>query len=123
MSDDIWRAAPRCTFYVRDQVAEDPPTYHYGMISQDSGPSQGGSLVTPHPPAVGDLIGLHDRLTRTSGGYRVIERYWTYSQYGSGDWPAGEMHPRTGPLLTLIVVPDNGPFRDETPLPPEEEEG
>ncbi|MFH8483167.1 hypothetical protein [Streptomyces sp. NPDC018055] len=115
MPDSPWKAAPRCTFYVRTSVTEDPPTYNYDQAYLPNGYAH---LV--YPPAVGDLVYLRDTRDRKeadgpfhTGAHRVIERAWTHPAYGSADWPWGEPHPQVGPILDLIVVKDEGPFRNE----------
>lgn len=103
--------APRCSFYVRTEVTTQPPTYQYDSVPV--GKTHGGALTLAVPPAVGDLVWLADEFGKHTGTHRVIERSWTYSMRGSNDWPWDAPHPNVGPLLTLIVVPDVGPFRNE----------
>jgi hypothetical protein len=111
-----WTAAPQCQFYVRTPVTEEPPTYRYDAVYLRGGAhGRSGSLVTPHPPAVGDLIYLTDDTGPHTAQHRVIERAWTHPQYGSAVWRHGTQWPKEGPLLTIIVVPESGPFRDEAP--------
>lgn len=69
-----------------------------------------GRLETPHPPALGDLIHLPDQKT----SHRVINRAWSYPQFGSAAWPYGP-EATEGPLLDLIVEAAIGPFTDEAP--------
>lgn len=114
-------AAPQCSFYVRTQVTADPPTYRYDALYVRGGEyGQSGYLVTPYPPAVGDTISLTDEVGDRSGSYRVVDRSWIHSGYGSANWPLGAKWPQVGPILTVIVVPFVGPFRDEADLPDEE---
>lgn len=116
MTDDsVWQSAPQCTFYIRKQVTSDPATYDYAQVYLRGGPlGGGGSLDTPHPPMAGDLIWLQP--DRSPGGcYRVIERAWQHAAYGSANWPFGVRRTAVGPILTIVVEPDDGPFRDEAP--------
>ncbi|MEU3656508.1 hypothetical protein AB0E67_27605 [Streptomyces sp. NPDC032161] len=103
--------APRCSFYVRTEVTTQPPTFKYDLVPVRRAP--GGTLSLPTPPSVGDLVWLDDELDQHTGTHRIVERSWGYSVRGSQDWPWDAPHPRFGPLLTLIVVPDTGPFRNE----------
>lgn len=109
-------AVPVCSFYVRTQVTTEPPTYKYDHVSIRKAPNGAGSLDLPIPPAVGDLVQLADEFDRHTGTHRVVERSWSYSELGSTAWPWGDPYPKVGPLLTLIVVPDTGPFRNEADL-------
>ena len=70
-----------------------------------------------HVPAVGDLVSLYDQSNEEARGiFRVLERMWMYSSYGSADWPYGQREPSTGPLVDVIVEPADGPYRDEAPI-------
>lgn len=100
---------PRCSFVLRTPVEHG---YTYTTISLV--PS--GRLHTHHPPAVGDLISLHDG-TLGDGMYRVIERCWLYPVFGSSAWPCGKNEPTYGPLLDIIVETADGPLRDEASEP------
>lgn len=80
-----------------------------------------GGLVTPYVPVVGDLIHLNDE-ERGPGTYRVVERAWGHSAYGSADWPLAQIRPNSGPIVDLIVEPAAGPFIDEVYTPEEEDE-
>jgi hypothetical protein len=100
--------AARCSFYVRIQVT-DEPTFRYAPVRLDS-PMGHGYLVTVHPPMVGDLISLYDHQAHAGGAYRVIDRSWTHSSYGSANWPHVEDRPRVGPMLDVIVEAAEGPF-------------
>jgi hypothetical protein len=102
----LWAAAPRCAFYIRTQVT-DAPTYRYDAVDLAA---YGHWLVTPVPPAAGDLVHLFDRSTKTGGTYRVIGRAWSYSSYGSAAWPLGQLQPSQGPVLDVIVEAADGPF-------------
>jgi hypothetical protein len=107
MTNDV-----RCNFYRRSPV--DVGLWRYDHISL-AGPHGDTFLHTPHPPHVGDLIGLYDPFTKKGGVHRVVERSWTHSSWGSADWPYGEPRPHVGPLLDVIVEDAEGPFRDEAP--------
>lgn len=121
-ADSVWEAAPQCAFYVRTQVTDDPPTYRYDMVNVRGDKwGDSGRLVTPHPPMVGDQIWLNDSNNTLTGQYKVIERDWAHAAYGSGNWPLGSPHPKVGPSLHIIVVPGEGLFRDEAPVPDEEQ--
>jgi hypothetical protein len=102
-------AAPRCQFYERAAV---DGGYRYDRINVES-PSGFGPLVTPYPPAVQDLIHLWDSHEKRGGTYRVVERAWHHSSYGSVDWPYGSPASKEGPLLDVIVEAAEGPFVDE----------
>jgi hypothetical protein len=121
--NDPRNAAPQCRFYVRTPATEDPPTYDYQAVYlRGSGYGQSGTLVTPHPPAVGDQIYLTDESGPHTGEHRVIARSWSHPQYGSAAWPAGTKWPKDGPLLTVIVEPAPGLFHDEAESADETEE-
>lgn len=115
---DLVYAAPRCQFYVRTPVEGG---FRYDMISID-GPNGAGRMVTAYPPAVGDLISLWDALKRQGGTYRVLERAWMHSSYGSTDWPYAERTSKEGPLLDVIVEAAEGPFVDEVSDDEDDEE-
>lgn len=116
MTEDDARA--QCEFHVRTK-ATDAPTWHYARMWLE-GPTGGGYLCTEHPPAVGDTIRLYDRLTKSGGVFRVVERSWNHASYGSTYWPHAEDRPRVGPLLEIVVEQAEGLFRGEAP---EVEEG
>lgn len=105
------REAPHCRFHIRVQVTSDP-TYRYEHVHMTT-PDGSGTLITPHPPAVGDLIGLYDQIKKTGGTYRVIERCWGHSSFGSMNWPWTERLSTVGPSLDLIVVAAEGLFVNE----------
>ena len=109
--DDLVHAAPRCQFYERVKVEGG---YRYNMISIN-GPGGYGRFVTPHPPAVGDLISLWDAHEKRGGVFRVVDRAWLHSSYGSTDWPYGSPASKEGPLLDVVVEAAEGPFVDEVP--------
>jgi hypothetical protein len=92
-------------------------------------PGGAGHHPMEHPPLIGDLVILP---TRRPGGeppleggpvFRVIDRMWGHSEYGSAHWPYGANSPVAGPLLEIIVEPARGLYADQAPLPPEDEEG
>ena len=73
------------------------------------------------PPMVGDWIYLAVEPVEESGMFRVIDRYWQSSGYGSDYWPYGERTPVTPHKLELIVVRSKtGPYRLEAELTEEE---
>jgi hypothetical protein len=112
----VWQAAPQCSFYVRTQVTNDPATYRYDPVYLPGGPyGQGVRLVTPHPPAVGDLIWLNNKTSDHTSFHRVIERAWYHSPYGSANWPVQNKWTTVGPNLDIILTPDDGPIRNEAP--------
>jgi hypothetical protein len=114
---DFAHAAPRCGFHERVAVEDG---YRYDRINID-GPGGFDRLVTPYPPAVGDLITLWDAHERRGGMFRVVERAWHHSSYGSTDWPYGSPASKEGPLLDIIVEAAEGPFADEVPTAEDEE--
>lgn len=95
----------RCSFFARTQVTEDPVTYRY--TPAQIGGRERDRLFTNDPPPVGDLIVLID------GVYRVLERCWVYSEYGSHDWPFHQPEPLSGPLLQIVVEKTDGLLRME----------
>jgi hypothetical protein len=102
-----------CVFHER--VPASDTTSHYRRIWL-ANPDGDGVLRTPHPPAVGDTIFLFDRggtETGPRGQFRVVERGWDHASYGSTYWPVLMADPTQGPRLTVIVVADEGPFRDQ----------
>lgn len=115
-----WATAPQCSFYVRTQVTNEP-TYRYDHI-EISSPESDGKLRTPWPPSVGDTIQLYDSLRRIGGVYRVIERSWLHSSYGSANWPyvRTQAGPAVGPLLDIVVEPSTGLFVNEAELEADE---
>ncbi len=115
--EGLVHAAPRCQFYERVQVEGG---YRYDMINLN-GPAGYGRLVTPHPPATGDLISLWDAHEKRGGAFRVLERAWHHSSYGSTDWPYGSPASKEGPLLDIVVEAAEGPFVGEVPHEDEEE--
>jgi len=106
---EMHRTAARCEFYQRTAV---PGGYTYKSIQLRAAPGLTGHLTLPHPPAVGDLVSLPG----IAATFRVVERAWGYNAYGSSNWPPGEPEPLVGPLLTVIVERDAGPFRDEVSI-------
>lgn len=101
----------RCSFYRRTKVS-DTPTYQYDHITVD-GYDPGAHYLT-HPPLVGDSVYLNHRPSPgdedLTGGYVVIARSWTFTEYGSADWPRGEQYPNEEPLMDVIVEAGEGPF-------------
>lgn len=56
-----------------------------------------------HPPLVGDLVVLRDLRDGNTKSYRVVDRRWTYPQYGSHHWPTSDTDPSFGPRLEVVV--------------------
>lgn len=78
-------------------------------------PNPGGSFMPlEYLPAAGDLVTLWDRSGHVEGGphFRVVARSWSYSGYGSVNWPYGQREPSSGPLVDIIVEPAGGPYSD-----------
>lgn len=107
---------PRCSFYERTPVEGG---YRYEKISISS-PRGDTRMETAHPPLVGDLIFLSDATSERAGQYRVIERSWLHSSWGSTDWPYDKPASKTGPLLDIVVERAAGPFMDEVSSAEEE---
>ena len=113
MSTDV-----RCRFYLREPREGGQWRYKNIWLPGYDG---GGCLVTPHPPAVGDLIHLWDYDDAgPRGTFEVLARSWLHSAYGSANWPLGKPAPSEGPQLDLVVTPAEGLFRDEAELTPDE---
>jgi len=91
---------PMCSFYVRTLVS-DTPTYRYERLDNVG---KDRYLNTPHPPLIGDLIHLG------GGTYRVVDRAWGHSTYGSFNWPLGAKESTVGPLLDFSVESADGLF-------------
>lgn len=111
---------PQCSFYVRSPV--ESGGYYYDHVSV-GGYQADGCLWTSHPPQVGDIIHLWDQNTKSGGQYRVIERAWMHSSYGSANWPYGQAEPTGGPMLDVIVEAAEGLFRDQVRRPEAEGDG
>lgn len=107
----------QCCFYVRTPAAE-PGTYYYDTRMVRNG-SHDGMLNTAYPPHVGDLIHL-DFIASTGGTFRVLQRAWRHSSYGSANWPVGNAEPAVGPFLDVIVEAADGPFDGEVSRTEEE---
>lgn len=105
-----------CSFYIRTRASGG---WRYSPVDLSDSEHQ-GHLRTTHPPATGDLIYLYDRTSQEGGAFRVIERAWQHSSWGSVNWPYTEAMPAVGPALDVIVEPATGLFRDEAPKPEEE---
>ncbi len=105
-----------CHFYVRVPVGDQ---FRYDRVNV-SGPQGDSTLHTEYPPLVGDLIHLYDKQGH-QGQFRVIERAWMHSSWGSFNWPYGEPRSKVGPTLDLIVEPADGLFVNEAPTPDEED--
>lgn len=112
---------PRVRFAVRYPAGDGRWRYEPVDIANPDG---AGFSALEYPPAPGDLISLWDRslhargLPQPEGGpvFRVLDRWWSHSSWGSADWPYGEQVPRSGPLLDVIVEPADGLYRDEAPM-------
>lgn len=102
----------RCQFYARTPAGAGQ--FRYERINVDD-PDHPGFLMTPYPPAPGDLIYLADRDGQTHGTYTVVARSWGHTAYGSADWPQLTARPRSGPWLDIAVEPAPGLFADEAP--------
>jgi hypothetical protein len=119
MTDDLLRFSPICSFYAR--VPVDGGQFRYDTFQAASSTPPDGFVPFLMPPAVGDTLLLWTPKWRLEPGanecgqYRVIERDWTYADYGSAAWPYGERAPKSGPRLTIIVELADGPFRNEAP--------
>jgi hypothetical protein len=103
-------AGVHCSFYLRTDAGGGQ--YHYTRFSIPGYINDGG-LLTENVPLVGDLVGLNDQYDDRNGQYRVIERSWGHNQYGSVNWPVTSMQAEQPDMLTIIVVEDDGPFRNE----------
>ncbi len=107
-----------CRFYIRSPV--EGGQFRYEQISLASS-QMDCRLRTAHPPLPGDLIFLWDSYKKEGGMFRVIERAWHHAGWGSMVWPYTEMLPTEGPGADIIVEPAEGLFRDEAPIPDEDE--
>lgn len=110
-----------CEFYRRTRTPEGFRYDHILVNGPDS--LSWGTYRTMTPPAAGDLIWLanHDHANKDHGCcYRVIERLWQPAQYMSMAWPVATPRQNVPISLSLIIVPEDGPFRDEAPLTEEE---
>ncbi|WP_329214848.1 hypothetical protein OG352_05335 [Streptomyces sp. NBC_01485] len=107
-----------CSFYIRTPAEQGQ--FHYEPVNVSS-PHYDGKMHTLYAPAVGDLIHLWDTTKKQGGTFEVLARHWLHSSYGSTSWPVLEQQPTVGPLLDLIVQAAEGVFRDQAPLPDEEE--
>jgi hypothetical protein len=113
---------PHVKFVIRYPAGDGKWRYETVWVSSPSGSA---FIPMEHPPLMGDLITLWDSdrhrrgLPPHDGGpaFRVVDRMWSHSSWGSADWPFGESEPRSGPLLDIIVEPARGgAYRDETPI-------
>lgn len=96
----------RVHFYVLNEAnRDDSRSLHVGA---------GGSLITEHPPAIGDMLMISgymagsdddERATgKVYGNYRVVDRRWSPADYGSIAWPHGERE--EGPVgLDVMLAP------------------
>lgn len=110
-------SAVRCTFYLRTNAGEGQYRYEaFRVRSYDNS----GDLIIENPPLVGDLVPLEDQYDGRRGQYRVIERSWSYNQYGSVNWPVTSVRSEMPDMLTVVVVEDEGPFRNEANIGEEE---
>lgn len=112
MSRASW---PRVRFAIRFPAGDGTWRYEHPDIRHPDG---SGSIPMEYPPAAGDLIHLWDSKGpgELSGTFRVLERDWMHSSYGSADFPYGEREPRTGPRLEILCEPADGLYRDEAPM-------
>ena len=97
-----------CEFYVRISEAQQ---FRYERVTFPA-PRGDNNLRTAHSPLVGDLVHLWGDTEETRGTFRVVERSWLHSSYGSKNWPFGA-EALVPPILTVIVEPAVGPFVDE----------
>ncbi|WP_019059995.1 hypothetical protein [Streptomyces prunicolor] len=111
MDDLAHGVLPRCSFYERTPVEGG---YRYEKISIKS-PRGDTHMVTGHPPLVGDLIYLRDMVKERGGQFRVIDRSWLHSSWGSTSWPYDQPASSVGPLLDIVVEATEGPFVNEVP--------
>lgn len=115
--EDLLRFSPTCSFYVR--VPVDGGQFRYDTLQAAASEPPDGFVPFLMPPAVGDTLLLWTPKWRLEPGahecgqYWVIERDWSYAEYGSAVWPYGEQAPKGGPRLTIIVELADGPFRNE----------
>jgi hypothetical protein len=111
----------RCSFHLRTPSETHPGLFNYDQIAINSR-NHDGKLHTDHPPLIGDSIYLHDLSGRIQGGlFKVIDRNWLHSSYGSVDWPITQPQPSSGPLLEILVERSEGFFQDEAPTDEDEE--
>lgn len=103
----------RVDFRIRAAVeapAGAAPSFRYDWLRVASRELD-GSLHTPYPPVVGDLLRLYGEVCpddeglpskRGGGVYRVIGREWALSSYGSPNWPVMDRQPECVDLLLLL---------------------
>jgi len=104
----------RCSFYIRTPVDTEKGSgrgFYYDSVNISD--PHGSRLRTANPPELGDVIALWDYITKTGGAFQVIDRMWLHSSYGSDNWPYAQDMPSSGPLLDIIVVAHEGPFRNQ----------
>lgn len=108
MDQDLKRHLVSCEYYVRTPAvgADGQDGYRYDFVDTSMSRNSLMQVLTLHPPQIGDLVHF-------DAGYRVVERSWSYSRRGSGNWPPGEPMPVVGASLTLIVERYDGPFANE----------
>jgi hypothetical protein len=113
-------AYPEVKFVVRYPAGQGAWRYEALEI-----PNPGGSYFMPleHLPAEGDLVSLWASPMRPAGPFipggpffRVVRRYWTWSGYGSVNWPYGAREAQSGPSVEIFVEPAAGPYSDEAPI-------
>lgn len=109
----------RCSFQVRTPSEKHPGKFDYTYISLNH-PSGDANLHTLHPPAIGDLICLHDIAGGPSGRFKVIAREWSHASYGSTNWPLLDSHPTHGPTLYVLVEPSDDFYQDMAPAEEEQ---
>jgi hypothetical protein len=103
-----------CAFYMRENAGmhREGMKYKYTLLWIE-GRERDGKLYTMHPPLVGDTLPLSDDTQDIHDTFQVVMRDFSYSRYGSANWPLGEKHSSVGPHITYIVVRSTGVFRDE----------
>lgn len=94
-----------CTFYLREPGRAGG--FRYTAIEAKTAPVQHGYPVAV-PPNTGDVLFL----AGVTDAFRVVDRQWTYPDYGSAMWRWNTKAP-TEFLLTVIVERAVGVFADE----------
>lgn len=103
----------RCQFMVRTPTEGG---YHYDYVHINS-PSYDGRIDLPEAPVVGDMISLPGHPCAI-----VLSRDWSFSRWGSTNWPYGEPESTVPPDVTLIVEDADGGFMVDQVVRPEDED-
>lgn len=117
-----YETVPHVSFSVRTPAGDGK--WHFEGLMFAVWGTVGSRIPMEYPPSVGDQIIL-DPYPSSAGDqvcFRVVDRQWMHSSYGSGGWRYGEPMPHEGPWLDCIIEAAPGLYQDEAPLPPEEEE-